>query len=183
MAKRRSRLPRNLALLAAAGVLGWAGWVYWPEPQRDAAVETQAVDACALSPAPVLAQLIGRVAVEARRMPPARDVPAASACTWKFFGGRAEGRLFTAASLAQGAVVLSPTDYFRSVVTGLEYEFKAPPDSLSGIGDEAVAAGFEGGGAVRQIVVRRGDRVLALQFQGLDRQVAESFAGALAARL
>jgi hypothetical protein len=68
-------------------------------------------------------------------------------------------------------------------VTGLEYEFKAPPDAVSGIGDEAVAAGFEGDGDVQQIVVRRGDRVLALQFQGLDRQVAESFASALAARL
>jgi hypothetical protein len=62
MAKRRSRLPRNLALLAAAGVLGWAGWVYWPDPQSGTAVETVAVDACALAPAAVLAQLIGRAA-------------------------------------------------------------------------------------------------------------------------
>ena len=116
-------------------------------------------------------------------MASARGVPAASACGWTFFGGRAEARLFTAASLAQAPEALSPEDYFRSVVTGLEYEFKAPPVVLSGIGDQAVAAGFDGAGDVPQIVVRRGDRVLALQLQGLDRAAGEAFASALAARL
>lgn len=183
MAKRRSRLPRTLALLGVAAALGWAGWQYWPAAPRSSVAVPAADDACALAPPPVLAQMIGRVAVEARRMAPARDVPAASACRWEFFGGRAEGRLFTAASLARAPVALAPVDYFRSVVTGLEYEFKAPPVVLAGIGDEAVAAGFDGAGDVPQIVVRRGDRVLALQVQGLDRGTAEAFAGALAARL
>lgn len=183
MAKRRSRLTRNLALCGAAAVLAWAGWQFWPGPQRATQPGPASDAACALAPPPVLAQMIGRAAVEARRLAPADDVPAASACTWTFFGGRAEGRLFTADSLAQAPVALSPADYFRSAVTGLEYEFKAPPAVLSGIGDEAVAAGFDGAGDVPQIVVRRGDRVLVLQVQGLDRGIAEAFAGALASRL
>jgi hypothetical protein len=94
MAKRRSRLPRNLGLLAVAGLLGWAGWQYWPDPQRRAAATTAPVDACALAPAPVLAQLIGRAAVEARRMPSARDVPAASACVHRGVAGARRGRAF-----------------------------------------------------------------------------------------
>jgi hypothetical protein len=183
MAKRRSRLPRNLALLGVVAAVGWAAWTYWPGPQRKVVQGPSADDACALAPAPVLAQMIGRAAVEARRMASARGVPAVSACSWAFFGGRAEARLFTAASLAQAPEALSPEDYFRSVVTGLEYEFKAPPVVLSGIGDQAVAAGFDGAGDVPQIVVRRGDRVLALQMQGLDRTAGEAFASALAARL
>lgn len=183
MAKRRSRLTRNLALSSAVLVLAWAGWQYWPGLRQATPSGPAADAACALVPAPVLAQMIGRAAVEARRLAPAHDVPAASGCTWTFFGGRVEGRLFTAASLAGSDVALSPVDYFRSAVTGLEYEFKAPPAVLAGIGDEAVAAGFDGGGDVPQIVVRRGDRVLALQVEGLDRALAEAFAAALAARL
>jgi len=182
MARRRSTLPRNLLLAAAIAALGWAGWQYGPRWTGGTAVPAAGVDACGLAPAPRLAERIGRVAVEARRQPPEAGVPAASTCQWTYFGGRAIGRVFTPTSLAAGGVDLAPGDYFRSVATGLEYEFKIAPQVLDGVGDEALAAGF-GAGDAPPVVVRRGDRVLAIEFAGLEQGVAVAFAGELAAGL
>jgi hypothetical protein len=178
MARRRSRLPRNLALFALLAAAGWATWHFAAVRPR-AAAGAPAASACRLAPLPQLAERIGRVAVEARTLAPASGVPALSGCEWVYFGGRATGRLFTPDSLAAGGVALDAAAYFRSVATGLEYEFKIAPEAVAGIGDEALAAGF-GAGDAPQVVVRRGDRVLALEVRGLERGSALSLAGALA---
>lgn len=182
MARRRSTLPRNLLLLAVLAGLGWAGWQFGPRWAGRTAGPSTGVDTCRLAPAPRLAERIGRVAVEARRQPAAAGVPAASTCQWTYFGGRAIGRVFTPASLAAGGVALTPADYFGSIATGLEYEFKIAPQVLDGLGDQALAAGFAGG-EVPQIVVRRGDHVLAIEFAGLEQSLAVAFASELAGGL
>jgi hypothetical protein len=184
MARRRSQLPRKLLLLGAVAAVAWAGWRFGPQWLDRGSVPHGTTEVCRLAPAPGLAERIGRVAVEARRLPPAAGVPAASACEWIFFGGRAIGRVFTPASLAAGGVDLAPADYFRSIATGLEYEFKAAPEVLADLGDEALVAGFGGTDGDRpQVVLRRGDDVLSLEFEGLDRESAVAFARELAGGL
>lgn len=179
MARRRSRLPRNLLLLGLAIAAGWATWRFAPSwTGRDGTPRPHA-QACALAPEPLLAERIGRVAVEARVLRPVAGVPAASACEWIFFGGRAVARLYTPGSLAAGGVALAVPDYFASIATGLEYEFKVAPESVAGLGDAALAAGFAGGGPP-QVVLRQADAVLAVEFEGLDQGLAVTFARTLA---
>lgn len=182
MARRRSRPTRVLVLCALLAGVAAAAWLAWRHgPASTASLRGDAARAtCALAPAPLLAERIGRVAVEARARAPGTGVPAASACGWIYFGGRATGHLFTLDSLAAGGVPMDAAAYFRSVATGLEYEFKAVPESLPGVGDEAVVAGFGAGADPPQVAVRRGDRVLVLSFEGLERGTALAFAGALA---
>ncbi len=187
MARRRSRFPRNLIVLALLAAGGFAAWRFAPESMRGAfdrdgsrTPVSGGVNACTMVAPEVLAQMIGRAAVEPRRTAPAQGVPAASACTWVFFGGQVIGRAFTVDSLRRGSVNLSLSDYYRSIVTGLEYEFKQVPATVIGIGDEAVAAGFEGG-TPPQLVVLGSDLVLTLEVTGIDRATTESFARALLA--
>lgn len=179
MARRRSRLPRNLLLLGLAAAAGWAAWRFAPQWLAGTGSAGGAASACGLAAEPLLAERIGRVAVEARVLRAAPGVPAASACEWTFFGGRAVGRLFTPASLAAGGLALSGAEYFASIATGLEYEFKVAPQPLAGLGDAALAAGFAGGGPA-QVVLRRGERVLAIEVEGIDQAFAVAFAHALA---
>jgi hypothetical protein len=188
MARRRSKLPRNLLLLAVGGAAAWAAWIWLPAdlvarlhgtpPPASGAV---VLDACALAPEQVLAEMVGRAAVEARRVQPARDVPAASACHWEFFGGAVDGRVFTAESLRGAGIGMGLVEYFRSAVTGLEYEYKQAPGTVSGLGDEAFAAGFDGA-PVSQLIARRGGMMITLEARGIDRRTAETFARALLAR-
>ena len=182
MARRRASPTRHLMPIVILAGLAGAGWLGWRHaastsgpPRGELARAT-----CALAPAPRLAERIGRVAVEARVQRPPAGVPAASACGWTYFGGQATGHLFTVDSLAAGGVPMDAVAYLRSVATGLEYEFKLPPETVPGLGDEALAAGFGAGVDAPQVVVRRGDRVLVLAFEGLDRGMALAFAGALA---
>jgi hypothetical protein len=187
MARRRSTLPRNLFLLALLVGIGWAAWRFAPDSirgafdaRRSAAVAVGGVDLCTFAAPEVLAQMIGRAAVAARRSGAVEGVPAAGNCTWVFFGGQVVGRAFTTESLRRGGIVLPLAEYYRSIVTGLEYEFKQVPAAVIGIGDEAVAAGFDGG-SPPQIVVRSGDLVLTLEVTGIDRATSEAFARALLA--
>lgn len=187
MARRRSKLPRNLILLALLVGAGWVAWRFAAAPIRDAldarrsaAVAVGSVDPCAFAAPEVLAQMIGRAAVAPRRSGPVEGVPAAGNCTWVFFGGQVVGRAFTTDSLTRGGVEMPLGDYYRSIVTGLEYEFKQVPAAVIGIGDEAVAAGFDGG-TPPQIVVRSSDMVLTLEVTGIDRATTEAFARALLA--
>lgn len=184
MARRRSKLPRTLLLFGAAAAIAWAGWRFGPQWLGRGNAPHASTEACRLAPAPRLAERIGRVAVEAQRQPAVAGVPAASACAWIFFGGRVLGRVYTPGSLAAGGVDLAPGAYFGSIATGLEYEFKAAPQPVAGLGDEALAAGFGTGTADRpQVVLRLGDRVLTLEFEGLEREAAVAFARELAGGL
>jgi|GEM_PF-6428752 len=187
MARRRSRLARNLIVLALLAAAAFAAWRFAPESLRGAfdrdgsrTVVAGGLNACTMAAPEVLAQMIGRVAVEPRRTAPAQGVPAASTCTWVFFGGQVVGRAFSVDSLRAGSVNLGLSDYYRSIVTGLEYEFKQVPATVIGIGEEAVAAGFDGG-TPPQMVVLGSDLVLTLEVAGIDRATTEAFARALLA--
>lgn len=187
MARRRSKLPRNLVILALLIGVGWAAWRLAPESirseleaRRSAPPVAGGVDPCRFAAPEVLAQMIGRAAVAPRRGAAVDGVPTAGTCTWVFFGGQVVGRAFTTDSLRRGGIELPLGEYYRSIVTGLEYEFKQVPAAVIGIGDEAVAAGFDGG-TPPQIVVRSGDMVLTLEVSGLDRATTEAFTRALLA--
>jgi hypothetical protein len=179
MARRRSRLPRNLLLLGLAAAAGWSAWRFAPQWLGAERAPRPQVQACRLAPERLLAERIGRVAVESQVLAPAPGIPAASACAWVFFGGRAEARLFTPQSLRAGGIALDIPAYFASIATGLEYEFKTTPEPLAGLGDAALVAGADGGGPP-QVVLRQGDRVLAVAFEGIDPGSAVAFARTLA---
>jgi hypothetical protein len=177
-------MPRLLLICAALLAVAWAGWRFAPDTWRTAlrGDATQApmgeeVDVCALASEPDLAAIVNRAAIEARHIGRQPGVPAAGVCTWEFFGGSIVGRIFTPASLSGGGVAQSAADYFASVATGLEYEFKQAPVAIAGLGDEAVAS--EGAQEPAQLAVRSGERVITLEYRGVDRAVAESFARAM----
>ena len=195
MARRRSRSVSFAPLvvvigLAVAGYFAWRhrdAWMPAPAPSSTPAAPFagSALDACALAPLARVEAALGAKDASARRVGAEADVPAAGACTYEF---RHDGRkrslvvlAFTRESLARaGGEALAPRDYFRSTVTGLEYALKSVPAPVAGLGDEAAAAGFDGG-ASGQLVVRRGDIVLQFVGDGIDRAAVERAAHELVA--
>jgi hypothetical protein len=194
MARRRKKSSRAWVLpLVLLGVAAFAAWRYGPEAWRtfgpDSTVkQTPAagpLDVCALVDAKALGAAIHAESPAPRHVGAAADVPAAGACTWTFGrDGRVVALVFTRDSLARSKQPeLVGERYFKSVVAGLEYAYHEPPVALTGIGDEAAAAGFGAGAAQAQIVARRGDVVLDLSVSGVERAGAERAAALIAARL
>ena len=184
MPQRRSRMPHKLLILGLIAAGAWGGWQFAPEKLRAAlggdagrAHEAAEIDVCALATEPELAKTVNRVAIEARDVGQRENVPAAGVCGWEFFGGSVTGRVFTPASLRRGGLKSSGVDYYRSVITGLEYEYKEVPVPISGLGDDAAVSGGDQG--LQQLVVRRGERVLTLEYAGIDRATAQLFAASL----
>ena len=184
MARKRSRSPLPMLVLFAAFVAaGWAAWRYgpallasWEKSPATSAQGSGAFDVCARAGAADIAAAVGAPSADARHVGAAADVPAAGACTWDFRGGSIVALWFTPGSLARGGVAERGDAYFTSVATGLEYAFKEPPAAITGLGDEAAAAGFNGGPEPAQIVVRKGDDVLTLVVRGTGRAEAERVA-------
>ncbi|HVF35757.1 MAG TPA: hypothetical protein VND91_10585 [Candidatus Saccharimonadia bacterium] len=181
-----------MLIVAVLAIAAWLAWRYRaallpasaPSPSATAPAAA-ALDVCAMSPAERIAAALGVPSVEARHVGAASDVPAAGACTFDFARGVRPGSVvalaFTRASLARGGSAIHSHDYYTSVVTGLEYEIKAVPNTLAGIGDEAAAAGFDGGAGPGQLVARRGDLVLQLVVRGADAEAAQRLARTLLA--
>jgi hypothetical protein len=190
--RRRKRFPLGaLLLLLALGAGGWTLWRFWPaQPtaqRTDAPVavpQRAALDVCALAPAAAIARAAGRDVVQTRALGASTDVPAAGVCTIDFARGSVVVLVFTRESRTRGGAIADGAVYFRSVLTGLEYEFKEAPQMLTGLGDEAAVAGFSAEGEEPpQLVLRRGDMVLQLIARDLDRARAETVARTLLAGL
>ena len=178
--RKRSRSPLpTLVLLAVVAAGGWAAWRYGPallarfEAPAPGTTAGAALDVCARATPAAIAQALGKPDAQPRHVGAGADVPAAGACTWDFAGGSLVALWFTPASLARGKVEGGGHAYFESVATGLEYAFKEPPARIAGLGDEAAAAGFAGGPALAQVVVRKGDDVVTFVVNGVDRPAAE----------
>jgi hypothetical protein len=182
MARRRKRSSRLVpALLVVAAAAGAAWWFAPPAWRTAVGLEPRmprAPGLCDHVPEERIAALVGRVAVEARKVAVPAGVPAAGACRWDFFGGGIDGRWFDAASLGRAAPPMTLTAYYASVVTGLEYEFKQAPQAVAA-GEQAALAGFDGGD-VPQAVVRTADRVIVLELRGIDRGHAAALIQAFA---
>lgn len=168
----RARHPLiALILLLAVVALGWWLWTAvgvggpdrappltgQPGPTAPAAGSCALIDDAAL--AKVDAALFARDSVT--------DAPRAArgACRVSGAGVALLLRSYDARSLARGDPPLGPAEYFDSIATGLEYEFKAPPDSVPGLGERAVLAGQGSSSAAdpMQLAWQRGDRVLVLE--------------------
>lgn len=182
MPRKRSKSPLpTLVLLALVAAGGWAAWRYGPAlfarfAPAKAPTAGAALDVCSRATPADVAKALGARSAEPRHVGAGADVPAAGACTWDFGGGSIVALWFTPGSLARGKVESHGHAYYESVVTGLEYAFKERPAAIAGLGDEAAAAGFGGGGEAPQVVVRRGDDVLVLVAKGTDRAAAERVA-------
>ena len=197
MARRRRRkfspMPYLALLLVAA--LGLALWYFLPalrnrfgaEPAGTVVAASGTLDVCGFAPAAEVATAIGVDTVEARHIGAGAEVPAEGSCTWSFRRAGKDGRVvalvFTRASLKRAGIDTLGHAYFQTVATGLEYTYKETPLTLHALGDEAAAAGFGGGEAPAQLVLRRGDSVLDLVLTGVDREGATRLARALAERL
>lgn len=177
-------------VLSIAAYFAWRhrdAWVPAPAPSSTPAAPFagSALDACTLAPLARVEAALGAKDASARRVGAEADVPAAGACTYDFERDGRKASLvvlaFTRESLARaGREALAPREYFQSTVTGLEYALKSVPVPVAGLGDEAAAAGFAGG-ASGQLVVRRGDTVLQLVGDGVDRAAVERAARELVA--
>ena len=168
--------PLLLGLLAAGVVIGGNAALLARFAPAQAPTAGSALDVCARATPADVAKALGTRAADPRHVGAGADVPAAGACTWDFGGGSIVALWFTPGSLARGKVDSHGHAYYDSVVTGLEYAFKEAPAKIAGLGDEAAAAGFDGGGDAPQLVVRRGDDVLVLVAKGTDRASAERVA-------
>jgi hypothetical protein len=183
MARRRKRSSRLVpALLVLAAAAGGAWWFAPPGWRTAIGLEPRAPrppSLCDRLPEEKVAALVGRVAVEARVVAVPAGVPAAGACRWEFFGGGIDGRWFDVASLSRATPPMTPADYYASVLTGLEYEFKQAPQPIEA-GEQAALAGYDGGD-LPQAVVRTADRVIVLELRGVDRGHAATLLRAFAA--
>jgi hypothetical protein len=177
-------------LLAALAAGGWYAWQRHPEwfaavtaPSRPAPSDAPPPLAVCALPAPAAVEQALGAAVAAPGGA-AQGVPAAGSCTWTTpDGGLVSAMVFTRASLATGAGAqrLHGRAYFDTVATGLEYALKQPPQRVDGLGDAAVAAGFDAGAG--QLVVLKGETVLHLTSSRVERPRVERLARAVAARL
>jgi hypothetical protein len=159
-----------------------------PAPARPAAAP--AFDVCALVDASALGRALGGGVPAARHVGAGADVPAAGACTWNDGPRSLSVLLFTRDSRAAGGDIADGAQYYASVLTGLEYEFKDLPRVLTGIGDAAAIGGFGAGaptgngeGVPPQLVFRRGDIVVQLIARGYDAGRTEAAARVIAAGL
>jgi hypothetical protein len=169
MSKRRKRSPLfAIALLLALGVAAAAAWfaaggrLAWPggEPASEQAL-TPSV-ACTLVDGSALAsRLADPTTAIGTRVPD--GVPAGGACELLVAGNKLALVRFDGPSLARMRPPIDPQGYFDSLAVGLEYEFKAEPEVIAGLGTRAVAGGFgDDGDGPAQIVWQRGGVVLVL---------------------
>ncbi len=192
----------GIALLIAAGAAGWWFWQKMPrESGRAAAPVAASADGSqeiALPPPRVpadglcaklgdlrVATLLSTSAVTATPLAGEPGVPRAAGCSWRTAeGGELRAMWFNDASLALGSGTERGAAYFQSAVTGLEYALKLSPEKLTGVGDEAVAAGFVAPASGQgQVITRRGEHVLTLEARGVARASAVRMAEALVAQL
>lgn len=215
--RRRKSFPIvPLVLLVLVGGLGAAAWLappgtwdglvarFSPAPgvptgpagptggatQPVRPVPAPAFDVCALVDAATLGRALGGAVPAARHVGASADVPAAGACTWSDGPRSLTVLLFTRDSRTAGGDIADGAQYYASVLTGLEYEFKDLPRVLPGIGDAAAIGGFGAGaptgngeGAPPQLVFRRGDIVVQLIARGYDAGRTEAAARVIAAGL
>jgi hypothetical protein len=172
MPRRRSSRPLlAVALVVAIAVAAAAAWhaaggrLAWPgaEPSPTAdpgfAVSNAA---CTVVDAGALAARLGDPATATGTAVPA-GVPASGACELAIAGARLALARFDGPSLARMRPPIDPQGYFDSLAVGLEYEFKAPPDEITGLGARAVAGGFDADGDdPAQVVWQRGGAVFVL---------------------
>ena len=183
-----------LALLAAGGYIAWRTQAQWlplfaqPADSGAQAIATH-LDVCAKVPASAVASALGVAQVDARPVGAGPDVPAAGACTYEFDTVSGRGRVvalvFTTGSLARANIKTGPRAYYASAVTGLEYLFKDTPAVVAGLGDAAVAAGFDGvaGGETPQLIARHGELVVHAMATGATRDGVVRYLRALIERL
>lgn len=147
------------AWLAAGGRLGVATP---PRPPAASGPDAAPASRCALVDAAALAQrLPGDVRATATGVE--AGVPASASCALAIGGARLSLTRFDTASLARLAPPMTPAAYFDSLAVGLEYEFKAEPETIAGLGARAVAGGFDADGDdPAQIVWQRGEAVYVL---------------------
>ncbi len=208
MARRRRSSGGNRLLPAVvlSVLLVGAGWWVWDRNLRERApgdaISTVAADPGAqsieLPPALTaadglcerlsdarVATLLATPTVIATTLPAENGVPRAAGCVWRSGKDTAVRAMwFNDASLAAGGIAERGSAYFRTAVTGLEYALKLVPEPLPGIGDEAVAAGFDpatpGDG---QVIARRGQNILVLESGGASRAATARLAETLLAQL
>ncbi len=210
--RRRKSLPTVPLLLGVLAVTALAAWLapagtwervrtsVFPNAANPPAAVTQpgparppvaaAFDVCALVDAASMGRALGGAMPIARRVGADADVPAAGACTWSEGARSLTVHVYTQASRVAGGEIADGAQYYASVLTGLEYEFKDLPRMLPGIGDSAAIGGFgdeavagDGEGMPAQLVFRRGDIVVQLVARGYDAARTEAAARLIAASL
>lgn len=191
-----------IALLVAAAAAGWWFWQKSPRysgsTSAPAAVTADGSQEIALPPPRVpadglctklgdlrVATLLSTSSVSAAPLPDEAGVPRVAGCTWRTAeGGELRAMWFNDASLSLGTGAERGAAYFQSTVTGLEYALKLQPERLTGVGDEAVAAGFVAPASGQgQVIARRGEHVLSVEARGVARASAVRMAEALVAQL
>lgn len=209
MARRRRKSSgsnRLLPTVVLIALLLGAGWWVWDRHLRESAPADPVVTAVtdsggqsiALPPARSGSEgICGRLAearvatlldienVTATTLPAEQGVPRAAGCEWRS-GKSLKVRVmwFNDASLTAGGIEEHGSAYFSTAVTGLEYALKLTPERLSGIGDEAVAAGFETAAPGEgQLIARQGQNILVLESSGASRAATGRLAGTLLAQL
>jgi len=209
MARRRrpdSGSSSKIAILLFALALGAGAWWYWQrggsaaDGQRDSTPASTATDGseviqlpapevpvdalCAKLGDPRVATLLQTSAVTTTPLPSESGVPRAAACRWVTAeGGELVAMWFNNASLARGNIAERGAAYFQTTATGIEYALKSPAEKVAGIGEEAVVGGFatpdSGEG---QVIVRRGEHVLAVSARAVPRAATLRLAEALIAQ-
>ncbi len=209
MARRRGQASGRsgkFGLVLVAGLLAAGAWWYWQQRTQASSTSDAGPVAAAgngsqeivLPPPQVpadglctrlgdlrVATLLATNSVTVSSLAADSAVPRVAGCSWRTAeGGEVIAMWFDDASLARGQVSERGAAYFQSVVTGLEYALKATPEKLTGVGDEAAAAGFGTTSAAQgQVVARRGGNVLTLEARGIPRAAAVRMTEALVAQL
>lgn len=171
MRKRRNARPvlaiaLVVAVLAAAAAAWHAAGGRLTRPGADRApgdaLAPGATAACALVDGAALAQRLSDPAsATGTAVPP--GIPASGACELAIAGARLALARFDGPSLARMRPPIDPQGYFDSLAVGLEYEFKAEPEAIAGLGSRAVASGFDADGDdPAQVVWQRGGAVYVL---------------------
>lgn len=208
MARRRRQSSggsKTAGIVIVLVLLAAGGWWYWQKMPRGpadpaAAPLVTSVDGSqeiVLPPPQVpadalctrlgdlrVATLLTTASVTASPLAAEAGVPRAAGCKWRTAeGGELIAMWFDDGSLTRGQIAERGATYFQSSVTGLEYALKMSPEKLTGVGDEAVVAGFSAPGSGQgQVIVRRGEHVLTLEARGVPRAAAVRLAEALIAQ-
>lgn len=207
MAKRRrqgsggGRAIGIVIVLAALAAGGWWLWQKMPRASEGPGSDVASANGSqeiALPPPRVaadalctrlgdlrIATLLSTSSVVATPLAVEAGVPRAAGCTWRTAeGAELTAMWFNDASLSQSQVTERGAAYFQSAVTGLEYALKLAPERITGVGDEAVAAGFVAPASAQgQVIVRRGENVLTVEARGVARANAVRVAETLVAQL
>lgn len=169
--RRNSRPLLAIALLVAIAVAATAAWyaaggrLDWPGTGRPASGQPP------MPPASAACALLDDAALTSRLSDPASasgtpipdGVPASAACELVVAGAKLALVRFDGPSLARMRPPIDPQAYFDSLAVGLEYEFKAEPEAIAGLGARAVAGGFDADGDdPAQVVWQRDGAVFVL---------------------